>query len=243
MLLRKEVIEVSSLKLIDLPLLVFYKLTDWFLQGICFLFFRIKITGREKVLNWKKKNKKTAFVAVARHRSLWDAVLMPVAFGGFQDTILNFVVKEEMRFLLSLMPFSDSYLTFIRRGKTKKATIEKLINLLVEGNNIAIFPEGSTVPEYKEMNRGVLLIIKAAEQKLRKQIPIFPLNIKVVEGFYGEPKGKWRDYILGKVRIELRIGGPIYLEDLEKLIIKQNLPAKNKAEEMVKLLLEQVDKI
>jgi len=90
------------------------------------------------------------------------------------------------------------------------------------------------------MKRGVLLIIKKAEQRTNKAIPIFPLNIKIIQGQYGKPKGKWQDYVLRKVKIELRIGEPIFIEQLEELI-NQNLLRKDKEEEMIRMLLEKVD--
>jgi 1-acyl-sn-glycerol-3-phosphate acyltransferase len=231
---------MSSLKSINIPL-IFYETMVWLLHCICLFFFRIEIQGREKVIEWKKKNK-IAFVAIARHRSLWDAGLMPVAFGGSRYTIMNYVTKVELSRFFRLIPFSGTYLTFINREKVGKSIIKKSIGLLVKGINVAIFPEGTTIPDYKETKRGVIVIIKKAEQKLRRQIPIFPLNIKIIKGFYGKPKGRWQDYLLRKVKIELKIGEPIFLKELEKLV-GQDFLRKDKEEEMVKLLLEQADQI
>lgn len=231
---------MSSLKLIDGPFL-FYKVVIWFLYCICYFFFRIKIQGREKALKWKKQNK-TAFIVIARHRSLWDGALMPVAFGGLKYTMMHYVVKSNLRPFFRWIPFFDKFFTFIDREKIEWGSIKRLTNFLMQGTNIAIFPEGTTIPDYKEMKRGTLLIIKNAEKKLNKQIPISPLNIKIIQGFYGKPKGKWLDYLLRRIKIELRIGGPIFLEELESLV-NQNLLRKEKEEEMVKLLLEQTDQI
>lgn len=231
---------MSSLKSIDIPFL-FYKTMVWLLHYICFFFFRIKIQGREKVLEWKKQNK-IAFVAIARHRSLWDGVLMPVAFGGSKYTMMHYVAKSTLRPYFKWIPFFGRFFSFIDRDKIEISNIKRLTNFLMQGINVAIFPEGTTVPDYKEMKRGVLFIVKNAERKLGKQIPVFPLNIKIIEGFYGKPQGRWLDYLLRKTKIELRIGGPIFLEELEKLV-NQNLLGKEKEEEMVKLLLEQADQI
>jgi len=231
---------ISSLKSIDIPFL-FYKVVVWFLHYICFFFFRIKIQGRGKVLEWKKKNK-MPFIAVARHQSLWDAILMPVAFGGLKETMMNYVAKEELSRFLKFIPFSGVYLTFVNRRQVRKSIIERSINLLVQGINLGIFPEGTTIPDFKEMNRGIIVIARKAQNKILEQIPIFPLNIKIIQGHYGKPKGKWIDYLLRRIRIELRIGEPIFLEELEKLI-GRDLLGKEKEKEMVKLLLKQADQI
>ena len=232
---------MGSLKTRDYLSFLFYKTVVWIAYHICFFFFRIKIFGREKVLEWKKKNN-TPFIAVARHRSLWDAVFMPIAFGGFKETMMNYITKEELSCFFRFVPFFQTYFTFVNRKKPQKSVIEKVINLLEKGTNIGIFPEGTTIPEFKAMKRGVLLIIKKAEQRINKPIPIFPLNIKIIQGQYGKPRGKWIDYVLRKVKIELRIGEPIFIEQLGESI-KQNLSRKNKEEEMIRLILEQVDRI
>lgn len=231
---------MSSLKSINIPL-IFYESMVWLLCRICLFFFRIKIQGREKVIEWKKKNK-IAFVAIARHRSLWDAGLMPVAFGGSEYTMMHYVVKSTLKPYFRQIPFFNKFFTFINREKIKLSSIERLTNFLIQGINLAIFPEGTTIPDYKEAKRGVIVIIKKAEQKLRIQIPIFPLNIKIIKGFYGKPKGRWQDYLLRRVNIELKIGEPIFLKELEKLV-GQDLLRKDKEEEMVKLLLKKADQI
>ena len=232
---------MSSFKIKNFLSFFFYSFAVKIAYYICRFFFRIKIQGREKVIIWRKNNK-IAFVAVARHRSLWDAVLMPIAFGGYKETILNFVAKKELHRFFQFIPFSNIYFTFVDRKKVRKSILERSIDLLVQGVNLGIYPEGTTIPQNKAMKRGILMIIKKAQEKLGKSIPIFPLNIKIIKGNYGKPKGKWQDYLLRKIKLELRIGEPVFLGELEKLI-EQNLERKHRDEEMIKLLLEITDQI
>jgi 1-acyl-sn-glycerol-3-phosphate acyltransferase len=209
-----------------------YKVIVWILHYVCLFFFKIEIKGREKVIEWKKKNR-IAFVAIARHKSYWDPIFLSVAFGASDYTIMNYVTKKELSKFLGKIPFAKNYITFIDREKTKKSTIENSSNLLAKGVNLAVFPEGTTIPERKKMNRGIIFLIKKAEEKIKRKIPIFPLNIKT-EGPYGNPEGKWYLYLLRRVKVELRIGDPIFLEDIK---------GKDKGKEMVKIILEKTDQI
>lgn len=217
-----------------------YKAIVWVLFYVCLFFFRIETEGKEKVIKWKKENK-TSYVAVSRHKSFWDPIFMPIAFGTSEETMMNYVAKKELSGLLNLIPISKEFITFIDRKKTRKSTIEKSSDLLTKGTNLAIFPEGTTIPERKEMKRGIILIIRRAQEKMKKKIPIFPLNIKSI-GPYGKPEGKWYYYLLRKVKIKMKIGPPLFLEDLEREIGK-NLKQKDKEKEMVRLILEKTDQI
>jgi 1-acyl-sn-glycerol-3-phosphate acyltransferase len=219
----------------------FYRMVTFLFYLICRIFFRVKIFGREKPLRWRKQHR-LPFVVVARHQSHWDIPFLAVAFGSLLKTRLKYVAKNELKVFFQLIPLSNHFIIYINRDNPKKSDIEKTIKTLKDGNNIAIFPEGTTIPKNKKFFGGIILIIKKVEQMTGQEIPIFALNIKT-KGPYGKPKGKWYYYPLRMVEAELRIGGPIFLRDLEEAIENKELANKEKRTLMVEELLRRVDQI
>ena len=216
----------------------FYRIVTYLLYLICRIFFRVKIFGREKPLSWQKQHH-LPFVVAARHKSHWDIPSLAVAFGS--SLKIKYVAKNELKVFLQLIPFSNHFVIYIDRDNPKKSDIEKTIKTLEDGNNIAIFPEGTTVPENKKSFGGIILIVEKVEQITGQKIPIFPLNIKT-KGPYGKPRGKWWRYLIRQVKIELRIGGPIFLQDLEKAV-NGKVSKKQRRNTMVEELLRKVDQI
>jgi len=219
----------------------FYRIVTYLFYLISRTFFQIQIYGQEKPLLWRKKNN-SAFLVVARHRSYWDPVFLPVAFGSSPYTRLKCAARENLKLLFQFIPFLNSHVIYINRENVGRDTIEKIIKSVEEKNNLAIFPEGTTIPEDKKLRGGVILIIKRAEKTTGQKIPIFPLNIKV-KGAYGKPQGKWWRYLIRQVKIELRIGGPIFIQQLEKTIAKKKISKGQKRKLMIKELLRRVDQI
>jgi len=218
----------------------FYRMVTFLLYLICRIFFRVKIFGQEKPLSWRRQHH-LPFVAVARHKSHWDIPSLAVAFGSSLKNRLKYVAKNSLKVFLQLIPFSNHFVIYINRDNPKKSDIEKTIKTLKDGNNIAIFPEGTTVPENKKSFGGIILIVEKVEQITGQKIPIFPLNIKT-KGPYGKPRGKWYYYLLRMVEAELRIGGPIFLRDLEKAV-NGKVSKKQRRNTMVEELLRKVDQI
>jgi len=219
----------------------FYRMIAFLLYLICRMFFRVKIFGQEKPLRWRKQHR-LPFVVVARHQSHWDIPFLAVAFGSSLKNRLKYIAKNELKVFFQLIPLSNHFIIYINRDNAKKSGIEKAIKTLKDGNNIAIFPEGTTVPENKRFFAGIILIIKKVEQMTGQEIPIFALNIKT-KGPYGKPKGKWYYYLLRMIKAELRIGGPIFLRDLEEVIENKELANKEKRALVVEELLRRVDQI
>jgi len=219
----------------------FYRIVTYLFYLISRTFFQIQIYGQEKPLLWRKKNN-SAFLVVARHRSYWDPVFLPVAFGSSPYTRLKCAARENLKLLFQFIPFLNSHVIYINRENVGRDTIEKIIKSVEEKNNLAIFPEGTTIPEDKKLRGGVILIIKRAEKITGQKIPIFPLNIKV-KGAYGKPQGKWWRYLIRQVKIELRIGDPIFIQQLEKTIAKKKISKGQKRKLMIKELLRRVDQI
>jgi len=229
--------KMSSLKICD----EFYRAATYLFFLICRLFFQVRIYGREKPLSWQRQYRLPCVVA-ARHKSHWDIPFVAIAFRSLLKNRLKYVTKKELKVFLQLIPFSKNFIIYIDRDNPKKSTIEEIIKTLKDGNNIAIFPEGTTVPENKKFFGGIILIVKKVEQMTGQEIPIFPLNIKT-RGFpYGKPDGKWY-YYLGLVKVELRIGSPVFVRDLEKAVGNKELTKSQKRAVMVEELLKKLDQI
>ncbi|MCX6759398.1 MAG: lysophospholipid acyltransferase family protein [Candidatus Nealsonbacteria bacterium] len=219
----------------------FYRIVTYLLFLISRLLFRVRIYGREKPLNWRKQHH-LPFVVVARHKSYWDIPFLPVAFGPSLKNRLKYVAKNELKVFFQLIPLSNNFIIYIDRDNPKKSTIEEIIKTLKDGNNVAIFPEGTTVPENKKFFGGIILVVKKVEQMTGQEIPIFALNVKT-KGPYGKPKGKWYYYLSRMVEADLRIGGPIFYRDLEKVVKNKELTKAQKRAVMVEELLRKVDQI
>jgi len=132
---------------------------------------------------------------------------------------------------------------YIDRDNPGISAIKKAILSIKDGNNLAIFPEGTTIPKNKKTYGGIITIIKKVQELTNEEIPIFPLNIKTSGFPYGKPKGKWYYYLLRKVKVELRIGGPIFYRDLEKGINGKKISKSEKRKIMVRELLQRINQI
>ena len=218
-----------------------YRMAIYLLYLISRLFFRVKVFGQEKPLFWRKKNN-SPFLVAARHRSYWDAAFIPVALGNSPCTRLVYLARKNLKLAFQFIPFMNSYMVYIDRKNVGKNTIKKMIRLVEEGNNLAVFPESTTIPENKKFQGGILFIIEKIEQATGKKIPIFPLNIKA-KGPYGKPRGRWYHYLSNQVRIELRIGDPIFLQDLEEVVKGIKISKSQRRKIMVRELLQKVDQI
>ncbi len=219
----------------------FYRIATYLLFLLCRIFFQVRVSGREKPLNWQKQHR-LPFMVVARHQSYWDAAFLPVAFGSSRKNRLKYVAKNDLKAFFQLIPFLNHFIIYINRDNPKKSAIKEIIKTVKDGVSVAIFPEGTTVPDNKKFFGGIVLTVKKVEQTTGQKIPIFALNIKT-KGQYGKPKGKWYCYLLRMVKVELRIGGPFFIQDLEKAIRNKELNKSQKRMMMVEELLKRVDRI
>lgn len=214
----------------------FYRSLMIILQLITRLLFRLEISGLNEFYSWCEKNKKPLII-IARHKSQWDPIIIGSAISYQKDIRPVYLTKHEMKRYFRFIPCSENHVIYLNRKQTRTSTFKKIFRAIIRGKEIVIFPEGTTIPEKKSPHRGVIDIL----EKFKKQdIPIFPLNIKAI-GPYGKPRGKWYYYLLRKAKINLRIGQPIFLKDLERRV--KGLNDKESKIAMVELLLKESDKI
>ncbi len=235
---------MSSLKIIYSVVFQVYGLVFYLLAWI---FFRVRVYGQKKILSGEKQNN-LGSIFVARHSSCWDPVLLAAGFWKLQFrhiflyNTIRYVAKDNLRTLFKCIPCLTSYVIFINQKNTKKSTIKKMIDLLREGVSIVIFPEGTVVPKDKRVGGLVSLVIEQIKKTTNQKISVFPLKIEA-EGFYGKPEGNWLGYLLRKVRVKLKIGDRVLLDDVEKMISKEVVLNKHRREEIVTELLNIADKI
>jgi len=220
----------------------FYKIVTCSLLLIFRLLFQVRISGQEKPLLWRKQHQ-LPFVVVACHKSYFDPAFLPVAFGFAPESRLKCLAKKELKIIFQFVPFSSRFMIYINRDNPKVSTIKKIILSVKQGNNLAIFPEGTTIPKNKKTYGGIIEIIKKVQELTNKEIPIFPLNIKTSGFPYGNPNGRFYYYLLRKVKIELRIGNPIFYKDLEKTVKNKELTNHEKRDIMVEELLKRINQI
>jgi len=144
--------------------MIFWRLVRTVVLALCRVLFRVRIVGREHV------PATGAFILAPSHRSILD---VPFAV---------FVTRRRVRFLAKQELFSSRLgaLLFpplggipVERGTTDRAALRAADEVLVEGEPLAIFPEGTR-------RRGPVLgdlFHGAAYLALRRQVPIVPVGI------------------------------------------------------------------
>jgi len=237
---------MGSLKIICSVVFQFYGLLFYLLARV---FFQVRVYGKEKLFLWQKQNN-LGSVFVARHFSCWDPVLLAAALWKLQfehiflyDTT-RYVAKDNLRTLFKCIPCLSSYVIFINQKNTKMSTVKKMIDLLRKGVSIVIFPEGTIVPRYKKIGGLVSLVIEQTEKTINQKVAIFPIKIEPQGPCgYGKPRGKWYRYLIGRVKVYLKIGKLVFLKDLEQIVSKKQVLKKHRRKEIVEELLRIADKI
>ncbi|MCU0535441.1 MAG: 1-acyl-sn-glycerol-3-phosphate acyltransferase [Hydrococcus sp. Prado102] len=174
------------------------------------LFFRqIDIIGRENV-------PQTGPVLVApTHRSRWDALILPSAIGRLAS-------GRDLRFMVTADEYNRPIQGwFIRRmggfpvnvNRPDRGSISHSIDLLSQGEMLAIFPEGDIVRDTKvsPLKRGVARIaldVEAAHPGCG--IKILPVSLK-----YDSLYPSWGD------RVTVKIGEPINVASYSSASIRK----------------------
>jgi 1-acyl-sn-glycerol-3-phosphate acyltransferase len=144
--------------------MIFWRLVRTVVLALCRVLFRVRIVGRQHV------PAEGAFILAPSHRSILD---VPFAV---------FVTRRRVRFLAKQELFASRLggLLFpplggipVERGTTDRAALRAADEVLVEGEPLAIFPEGTRRrgPRLGDLFHG------AAYLALRRQVPIVPVGI------------------------------------------------------------------
>jgi 1-acyl-sn-glycerol-3-phosphate acyltransferase len=178
-----------------------------------FYFSRIEVKGRENLPI------SGPVILAPTHRARWDALMVPYAVG--KD-----ITGRELRFMVSANEMRGLQGWFIRRLggfpiDTEQPGISSFrhgVELLLDGEAIAIFPEGNIFRDggVHPLKRGVARIALQAEQEAQSSgspglgVKIVPMSIS-----YSQPVPRWR------CQVKIQIGSPLLATDYSQISTKR----------------------
>jgi len=166
------------------------------------------------------------YIAVARHRSYWDAPILAAAMGW--PNRLHFVARKGLlRKLPVLRPFVRLFSTTIDRDAFRLADYRRLRAAVKRERLIGIFPEGTTRHRV-EPKAGAVHFARISGK------PLLPVNIQT-SGPY-PPR-----YPVRFPRVTVTIGEPITVEELAAAVDK--VPTLRREQELSALLMQRVDAV
>ncbi len=122
----------------------FYKIARVFVSGVLHLLFRIRVEGKENI------PQTGTYVVCSNHKSLMD----PPMLGACLPFPVRFMAKEELfrnKLLGGILRGVGAFP--IKRGKSDVGALRGAMKMLENGENVAIFPEG-TRSKGDRMRRG-----------------------------------------------------------------------------------------
>lgn len=158
------------------------------------VFFSIEAKGRKNV------PKEGGLIVISNHCSKMD----PVLIGAVFPRKLYYMGKEE----LFKIPFLRSLITSlgafpVKRGEGDLRALSKIIELVVRGEAVLLFPEGSRSEdgEVKDFMHG------ASYVAFKASAPVLPVAVK--GSFEAMPKGQ---YLPKPTKIKVRFGEVLYFK-------------------------------
>jgi len=152
------------------------------------VFFRFRVRGRENI------QPDGHYVAVARHRSYWDILVVAAAL-GVRNRIHFIARKGLMKAIPIVQPLIRAYSTIIDREHFGVADFRKMLDAVRRERLVFIFPEGTTRHRV-DAKGGAVYFASAAGKR------ILPINIQAVGPY--PPKYPFRF-----PRITVSIGKPL----------------------------------
>jgi len=181
------------------------------------VFFRLRIQGRQNI------SADEGYIAVARHRSYWD-ILMVVAALGASNQVHFIARKGLMKSNPLVQPLIRAYSTVIDREKFSVADFRRMLETVRRERLVFIFPEGTTRHRV-DAKGGAVYFASAAGKR------ILPINIRAVGPY--PPKYPFRF-----PRVVVSIGLPIAPEELVRT---EESRRSEKLRDMSEQLMERVD--
>ncbi len=144
--------------------MIFWRVVRGIVVAICRVVFRVRVVGRDRV------PRGGAYVVAPSHRSILDVPFT----AAITRRRIRFLAKQE---LFSTRIGAALFLRLgaipVERGTTDRAALRACDAVLVEGDPIAVFPEGTRRqgPRIAELFHG------AAYLALRRGVPIVPVGV------------------------------------------------------------------
>lgn len=164
-----------------------YSLTMFWVRVGAYVFYRVRIFGRENI------PRSGAFVLAGNHVSVVD----PLCFAGFSwPRAIHYMAKEELfsMFILSwLVPRLNAFP--VSRSGSARGALRRSLQLLRQGEAVGIFPEGGRNPEGEhEIRQGGAWLASVL------QVPVLPCAIA----------GSKRATQVFRAEIKVAYGKPLY---------------------------------
>ena len=195
----------------------FYFLAVVLSRIVLAIFFRLRIKGRDNVAQDE------SYVAVARHRSYWDILLVAAALGVRNQ--VHFIARRGlMKSIPLVQPLIRAYSTIINRENFGLADFRLMLEAVRQHRLVFIFPEGTTRHRV-DAKGGAVYFASAAGKR------ILPINIQAVGPY--PPKYPFRF-----PRVTVSIGAPIEPSQLES---ESDGRKSEKLRDMSERLMELVD--
>jgi 1-acyl-sn-glycerol-3-phosphate acyltransferase len=172
-----------------------YRLMRWILVPLLRLYFRVHIAGAENI------PKTGGAVIVPNHKSFLDSFFLALA----TKRHLRFMGKSELFEGIWGRPFVALGAFPVRRGESDQDALETARTILHQGELLALFPEGTRVPEPSalgEPKRG------AARLALEAGAPLVPAAITGSDHIWLGPIPKPK-------RVQVAFAPPVPVEHLE----------------------------
>lgn len=200
----------------------FIPLTFWPVQFIARqlakLVFYIQL-GRLRVIGEDNLKIPGQFVFCPNHTSMFDAIVLYALFNR-KESVRYMTAYEEMRGLWGLKAIVMGALGCFPVDRTKgKSVIEPAVEVLANGQCLAIFPEGKISPigVCQPFKMGAAIIATAAQARIgdKGKIGIVPINIlyhrrdpaTATKNFW-QVGFKWRG------GVTVTVGQPLYISDM-----------------------------
>lgn len=196
-----------------------YKILNAAQKPVHFVLYRIFLKNFLRIIfgvsykNVEHFRELKQFVIVANHNSHMDTVSMLAALPASQLTKVHPVAAGDYfgrnKFVSFMSTFFINTLLISRNKETAKSNaLEDMDQLLKSGKSIIIFPEGSRgeAEVLQEFKHGASILLKK-----NPSIPFIPIFLKGMGKAL--PKG---DPFIIPMECQVRIGKPVWIEDIEK---------------------------
>ncbi len=190
---------------------VIYGVLVLLLIPIVWPLFRMTVRGARHL--------RTRGILVARHRSYWDVPILCLACGPFRR--INFLARDTLLRHPVFAPIVWGLATVIDREDFGRQDFRRALAAADQARFLGIFPEGTT-------RAGSTPKTGALRLAARFNRPLIPVNLL--------PHGPYPPrYPFRFPRVEVRIGAPVHLADLE-----QDLPEVSRRSERFRVLTERL---
>ena len=171
-----------------------YGLIALFFFVVLKIVFRMQIVGRENI------DRNEEYIAIARHRSYWDAPIVTVAIGV--RTRVHYISRKGlMRGIPVVKSILRMFSTVIDRENFSRNDYRKVLAAMKQHRIIGLFPEGTT-REGVDAKAGVIHFARLSGKR------ILPVNIMASGPYPPTYPGRFP-------RLTVRIGESFQISDLQ----------------------------